>query len=167
MTAISTQPGEAPTRPPRPSSAQLDQKVVFAALEYGAAWPIDAGVSCAWPPLRQLSSESAGDFAKRVGRELTGLCGRRFPGGSIAALSLASGITSEQISARCAIGAGLLRCFAQSDIVFLLTCDARASRDERAHVLALAEGLSEGQIGRRVLVRFSNLSHGLHGQVLT
>jgi len=110
--------------------------------------------------VRQAASEPPADFARRVGSELACLCGRRIPAHGLVVLSLAPGLSSKQIEARCAISTALLRCFAQSDVVVVLACNLGASRDERAHALALAEGLCEGRTGRSVLVRFSGLPSG-------
>jgi hypothetical protein len=90
--------------------------------------------------------------------ELARLRDRGIPDRGIAVLSLAAGRSNKPLEARCAICTALLRCFAQSDVIAVLASELRASRDERAHTLALAEGLYEGRVGRSVLVRFSNVA---------
>jgi hypothetical protein len=163
MPAISAQTSRSALRAPTLLTAQRQSKIVFAAVEHGAGWAIDDEASIDALVLRQDAREPTRDFAQRASRELMRLSGLPVRRDSLALLSLAAGISAEQVAARCAIAAALLRCFAQSDIVVMLACDAQASRGERAHAMALAEGLSEGRLGRSVLVRFSNVSYSRHG----
>jgi hypothetical protein len=156
MTAISVWPERRLTSLTPSALAWPKSRIIFAAVEYGSSWANDRGGMLGGYVVTQTAGESAGNFARRVGYQLARLRDRRIPARGIALLSLASGLSSKQIEARCAISTAILRCFAQSDVVVVLACDLCASRDERAHALALAEGLCEGRSGRSVLVRFSN-----------
>ena len=158
MTAISVRPKQALTNFSPSAAAWPKSRVIFAAVEHTATGATNRNGSLREYVVAQAASEPAPDFARRVGFELVRLRDRDIPDRGVAVLSLAAGLSSKQIEARCAICTTLLECFAQSEVVVLLVCDARASRDERAHALALAEGLCEGRVGRRALVRFSNVA---------
>jgi hypothetical protein len=127
-------------------------------VEHGSLWANDLSGVLDGRVVVQTAGEPASDFARRVGRAFTRLREHPSPARGIAVLSLAPGVSTKQIEARCAISTALLRYFQQSDAVVLLACNQCASADERAHALALAEGLCEGRLGRTVLVRFSNVS---------
>ena len=137
----------------RRSSRQSYGRVVCAVVEYGSQKPsLDPSQGVL---LMQAAEERSGSFARRVGNELAKLQTRELPGDTVALLSLARGVSDTQLEARCAIGAAISRCFAGSETVIVLMCDAQATRDERAHALALVEGLSEGFKGRDVSVQFA------------
>jgi hypothetical protein len=156
MTAISVWPKQPLTSARKLALAWPKTGIIFAALEHGSTWASNRTGLLDGRVVTQTSREPAAEFARRVGYELVRLRDHGIPDRGSAVLSLAAGLNSKQIEARCAICTALLRCFAQSDVVVVLACEPRASRDERAHALALAEGLCEGRVGRRVLVRFSN-----------
>jgi hypothetical protein len=140
--------------PSRRASRQSHARLVCAVVEYGSQRPsVDPAQGVL---LLQAEAESSGAFARRVGTELTKLQTRAPAGDTVAMLSLARGVSDTQIEARCAIGAAISRCFAGSDTAIVLLCDARATRDERAHALALVEGLSEGFKGRNVVAQFAS-----------
>jgi hypothetical protein len=157
MTGFSARPKRAPTAL---ASAQTraGSSIIFAALEHGSTWATDPNSKVDGHVVLQAATERGNDFARRVGRELVRarMCPRPIPEHGIAVLSLASGVSSGQVEARCTICTAFLRCFVQTSVVVVLACDRRASRDERAHALALAEGLCEGRAGRGVVVRFLN-----------
>jgi hypothetical protein len=158
MTVISVWPTQPLTNASPSASAWPKSRIIFAAVEHTSTGATNRDGTLREYVVAQAASEPAADFARRVGFELVRLRDRGIPDRGVAVLSLAAGLSSKQIEARCAICTALLRCFAQSEVVVVLVCDVRASRDERAHALALAEGLCEGRVGRRVLVRFSNVA---------
>jgi hypothetical protein len=137
----------------RRASRQNYGLLVCAVVEYGSQKPsLDPSKGVL---LMQAAEESSGSFARRVSNELTKLQTRALPDRTVATLSLASGVSDTQLEARCAIGAAISRCFAGSETAIVLMCDARATRDERAHALALVEGLSDGFKEREVVVQFA------------
>jgi len=158
MPGIPAPPNRPSTRTPSSAPNRTQLGVIFAAVEHGSLWATDLSVILDGRVVVQTADEPASDFARRVGRALTRLREHPSQARGIAVLSLAPGLTTKQIEARCAITTALLRRFQHSEAVVVLACNQSASRDERAHALALAEGLCEGRLGRSVLVRFSNVS---------
>jgi hypothetical protein len=156
MTAISVWPKQPLTNVSPSAVAWPKSRVIFAAAEHASTGATNPNGMLRDHVVAQAASNPAADFARRVG--YARLRDRGIPDHGVAVLSLAAGLSSTQIEARCAIRTALLRGFAQSEVVVVLACELRTTRDERAHALALAEGLREGRVGRRVLVRLSNMA---------
>jgi hypothetical protein len=131
-------------------ATQLEETLFFAAVERGSTWANAAG-----PPqphvVHQDSAETPREFARRVVRVLAN-------GGPPRASTLtlvfafACGTRLDQLEARCSIATALIRHCLDAQLELVLLCNRDASSDERAHALALAEGLSEGQRARSVSV---------------
>jgi hypothetical protein len=148
-------------RPDQRALVELAPQTVFAAVEHGSAWTNEWSKDVHGRICLQEPSEAPGQFARRIGFELMRLSAAPFEPHGVVIQVLAPGIADAQIEARCAIAKALVRCFANADVAVVLLCGERASGDERAHALAIAEGLSDGRRGKEVVVRFFDAAVGI------
>jgi hypothetical protein len=127
--------------------------ILFAAIERRSSRfnTVESG----GPFVVQQSNEAPGDFARRVRDYLRQMPEHRTRNAGEALLFLGPGFDAAVIEARCQVALAVLRRFAHTPVSVVLICDERASADARAHVMALAEGLTEGSPGREVVVRFA------------
>jgi hypothetical protein len=107
------------------------------------------------PFVVQQRNETPGDFARRVRDYLREMPEQSARNAGEALLFLGPGFDAALIEARCQVALAVMRRFAHTPVSVVLICDERASADARAHIMALAEGLTEGSSGREVVVRFA------------
>jgi hypothetical protein len=143
---------DSPRRGSRPKhTTQLEETLFFAALEHGTTW-----TTAACPAHAHFVHQDAGETPKEFARRVVRVLANGVPPRASAALTLvfalACGTRLDQLEARCSIATALLRHCLDAEFELVLLCNRDSSSDERAHALALAEGLCEGQRARSVSV---------------
>ena len=134
---------------------RFEGTLVFAAIERGSTWAHPLGSAFANAVL-QRHRETPRQFARRVARVLSQIEHPSAPACPLVVLAIAHGTPAERLEARCSISTAFLRHFADATMALVLACNRNASRDERAHALALAQGLREGQRAGSVVVSFNH-----------